>query len=197
MKSSEIAGLVIGVLGLALALKQHAAASENVMTRPQERKRIFLNPFTKQGTMTGPSGNADSITTPIDSPAWDNLRQNSTPEYIKNQTAVEIYETRLRNGNVLIESVGSGGNTGQFVYSDTGKKGQGSASGADIYIGSTGKQTPEEATEYALKSLRRIAARDGKAFRNISENQRLTYVKMLGYDPLGKWLYRNGEWLHQ
>ena len=198
MNTSELIGLGIAGAALFLAYRQFSKDhKENVMTHNKDMQIPLTAQRNLQGAMYQDVGSGEPITPAITSKVWDMTRQNDNAQYITNQTAVEVRRTPLRNGNYLVESVGSGGNTGQLIVSDTGKGGQGSVSGADVYVGSNGKQTPEEATDYGIKAFKRIAAKDGKAFQNISENERLGFVKKLGYDPLGKWIYVNGEWIHK
>ena len=197
MKTDELIGTIAAIAGMGAAIYAFVKSNAANSAPNTGISGIFQQGVT-QGSIFGPSGSGETVFqeqlragTPVN---WS--AGTGTIDYITSQTGTQASVTRQPDGTLKITTTGTGGNTGSLVVSDTGKDGQGAVSGADVYVGSTGKQSEQEAADYGYQTIYRLAAKQGAAFQNISENQRLVYVRQLGYDPLGQWIIVNGVWQH-
>ena len=197
MKTDELIGTIAAIAGMGAAI--YAFVKSNAATSAPNTgiSGIFQQGVT-QGSLFGASGSGETVFqeqvrtgTPVN---WS--AGTGTIDYITSQTGTQANISRQPDGTIKITTTGTGGNTGSLIVSDTGKGGQGAVSSADVYVGSTGKQTEQEVADYGYQTIYRLAAKQGAAFQNMSENQRLVYVRMLGYDPLGQWIIVNGVWQH-
>lgn len=197
MKTDELIGTIAAIAGMGAAIYAFVKSTAANSAPNTGISGIFQQGVT-QGSLFGASGSGETVFpeqvrtgTPVN---WTAGTQ--TIDYITSQTGTQAAYQKQPDGTIKITTTGTGGNTGSLVVSDTGKGGQGAVSGADVYVGSTGKQTEQEAADYGYQTIYRLAAKQGTAFQNISENQRLVYVRQLGYDPLGLWIFNDGVWVH-
>ena len=197
MKTDELIGTIAAIAGMGAAIYAFVKSTAANSAPNTGISGIFQQGVT-QGSLFGASGSGETVFqeqvrtgTPVN---W--TAGTGTIDYITSQTGTQATVSKQSDGTLKITTTGTGGNTGSLVVSDTGKGGQGAVSGADVYVGSTGKQTEQEVADYGYQTIYRLAAKQGTAFQNISEEQRLVYVRQLGYDPLGLWVFNNGVWQH-
>lgn len=197
MKTDELIGTIAAIAGMGAAIYAFVKSSAANSAPNTGISGIFQQGVT-QGSLFGASGSGETVFqeqvrtgTPVN---W--TAGTGTIDYITSQTGTQATVSKQPDGTLKITTTGTGGNTGSLVVSDTGKGGEGAVSGADVYVGSTGKATDQEVADYGYQTIYRLAAKQGTAFQNMSENQRLVYVRQLGYDPLGLWVFNNGVWQH-